>query len=401
MRQLSKYAIFCTLLALFFFILLELGARAVLAVVVGPDVLWFGTPYCCGPDNRKIIDAVGLIKDAQATAHTVSVHENSSAGYSKYFPNQKRLDYDQNYNAFEVTINKYGFRGEEFTIEKADDTIRVVTLGASSTFGYHNRDNETYPVYLENILNTSRCGKFEVINLGIPHLTSGQILALFEAEGMPLKPDVVTFYEGVNDAAAVVMYLRLWEDISILYKIIGRVKSHVFPLFRNWSIVFAFLDNVVDYDFEVYRFEDVGHILEERKKRFVGNLQSIKELAEGSGTIFIVSSQPAKSTRIPREKIRGVTYWEENELLKSGLSEGGRITLAELYFLIHGELMRAEAQWAKTHDVRFVDAISRMDDRRDHLLNWVHLTPEGNQIVAQSYSEKILEAVCSESQAEG
>lgn len=311
------------------------------------------------------------------------------------------MEYDQNYNAFEVKINKYGFRGEDFTIEKADDTIRVVTLGASSTFGYHNRDNETYPVYLENILNTSRCGKFEVINLGIPHLTSGQILALFEAEGMPLKPDVVTFYEGVNDAAAVVMYLRLWEDISILYKIIGRVKSHVFPLFRNWSIVFAFLDNVVDYDFEVYRFEDVGHILEERKKRFVGNLQSIKELAEGSGTIFIVSSQPAKSTRIPREKIRGVTYWEENELLKSGLSEGGRITLAELYFLIHGELMRAEAQWAKTHDVRFVDAISRMDDRRDHLLSWVHLTPEGNQIVAQSYSEKILEAVCSESQAEG
>ena len=31
--------------------------------------------------------------------------------------------------------------------------IRIVTLGASSTFVFHDRDNETYPYYLEQILN--------------------------------------------------------------------------------------------------------------------------------------------------------------------------------------------------------------------------------------------------------
>src|SRR5262249_13086620 len=78
---------------------------------------------------------------------------------------------------------------------------RVVTLGASSTFGFSDRDDETYPYYLEQFLNHDAHGKrFEVINLGIPHLKSDQIAALFEQEALPLRPDVVTFYEGINDS---------------------------------------------------------------------------------------------------------------------------------------------------------------------------------------------------------
>jgi hypothetical protein len=35
----------------------------------------------------------------------------------------------------------------------------------------------------------------------VPHLKSDQIYALFVQEGLDLKPDFVTFYEGINDAA--------------------------------------------------------------------------------------------------------------------------------------------------------------------------------------------------------
>ena len=97
---------------------------------------------------------------------------------------------------------------EGFAVEKFDETkkpgvTRIITLGSSSTFGYYDRDNETYPYYLEQILNKAlrSTGRFEVINLGIPHLRSEEILSLFQAEAIPLRPDVVTFYEGVNDAA--------------------------------------------------------------------------------------------------------------------------------------------------------------------------------------------------------
>lgn len=79
----------------------------------------------------------------------------------------------------------------------------MVTLGASSTFGYYTRDDETYPHYLERYLSQRLAAgsRAEVINLGIPHLRSEEILALFRAEGLPLDPDVVTVYLGANDSA--------------------------------------------------------------------------------------------------------------------------------------------------------------------------------------------------------
>src|SRR4051794_34635657 len=43
---------------------------------------------------------------------------------------------------------------------------------------------------------------FEVINLGIPHMTTWKIYSILMEEALPLHPDVVTFYEGVNNAAS-------------------------------------------------------------------------------------------------------------------------------------------------------------------------------------------------------
>lgn len=85
--------------------------------------------------------------------------------------------------------------------------LRVVTLGASSTFGYHDRDDETYPFLLEQALDAQRPATFEVLNMGILHNTSRQILALFEEDVLPAEPDVVIFYEGVNDT---VVYQAPW-----------------------------------------------------------------------------------------------------------------------------------------------------------------------------------------------
>lgn len=47
---------------------------------------------------------------------------------------------------------------------------------------YFNKDDETYPVYFEDMLNGAGIDRrLEVIDLGIPHLRSENILALFLA----------------------------------------------------------------------------------------------------------------------------------------------------------------------------------------------------------------------------
>ena len=47
-----------------------------------------------------------------------------------------------------ASINSQGFRGPDFKIAKPEGVFRVMCLGESSTFGYHNRDDETYPFIL-------------------------------------------------------------------------------------------------------------------------------------------------------------------------------------------------------------------------------------------------------------
>src|SRR5256885_1093006 len=43
----------------------------------------------------------------------------------------------------------------------------------------------------------------DVVNAGIPHSTSANILAMLRAEILDYDPDVVTFYEVFNDAGVV------------------------------------------------------------------------------------------------------------------------------------------------------------------------------------------------------
>jgi hypothetical protein len=174
-------------------LLSELTIRAILAVRVGPHVLAYGMNLSRGQAAAPFKDVIALRRTHESEIN-VGSHSVELTNYSKYVPNETRRDIDEHGTLFKVTINSRGFRGGEFTDEKRPGTVRVLTLGASSTFGYHDRDDETYPHYLQQMLN-ERCksNAYEVINLGIPHLTADNIYSLFIAEGLPLNPDIVTF----------------------------------------------------------------------------------------------------------------------------------------------------------------------------------------------------------------
>ena len=59
-------------------------------------------------------------------------------------------------------------------------------------------------------------------------------------------------------------------------------------------------------------------------------------------------------------------------------------------FLIHARLMSDLRTWAKTADVGFVDLIKVLDDDRDVLVSYVHLSPEGNRKIAAALASEIL-----------
>src|SRR5262249_35329882 len=149
---LRKRLLFWSILLLLPVLLLEVGLRLYFAIQVGPSMLFYGTRLAH--------------KNGDVHSGDMNIYET----YFKYYPHQQRFTRDcETSRLIRVTINGSGFRGREFEKEKAPGVIRVVTLGASSTFGFSNRDADTYPYQLEQMLNREAPSgdRFEVINFGV------------------------------------------------------------------------------------------------------------------------------------------------------------------------------------------------------------------------------------------
>jgi lysophospholipase L1-like esterase len=377
--------------------LIELTVRVYFSTVVGPSVLLYGTGLArqsVDPTERQAPaqadtsrqkeakDYLTGSKRAQWTTRTVEEHQNAAVGgYSKYYPNQSRFDFDvETGERFPVTINSKGFRGREFSERKAPNTLRVVTLGASSTLGYFARDHETYPMYLEQLLNEAGgATTVEVINLGIPHLMVANIHALLINEALPLEPDVITFYEGNNDA------MRLEDSLtqqSAFRKLAGMVGGRVLTV--------AFLANFLDDPWHrAHSPEVVARHSEAIATDFLSHLSLMNQECKKRGILFVVASQQRNSQSVERQALKGMTYAQERAAIHARLRAKEKMTPQELTFLAHGILMDRVREWARADNVAYADVIGRLDQDRDVLVSWVHLSAAGNQLVAAAFADEI------------
>jgi lysophospholipase L1-like esterase len=103
---------------------------------------------------------------------------------------------------FDLRTNSRGLRGPELSPRKSADTVRVLAVGDSCTFGSGAGQADTYPAQLQRVLAAALPDlRFEVVNAGVPGFTSYQALRYLELEGFALEPDVVVFSSAVNDAS--------------------------------------------------------------------------------------------------------------------------------------------------------------------------------------------------------
>jgi lysophospholipase L1-like esterase len=76
-------------------------------------------------------------------------------------------------------------------------------FGGSTLFGMGVPDAETIPSLLSRELNSAGTGCFVIVNLGMEgYLTNQELIFLVENLKTEQRPDVVIFYDGVNEAYA-------------------------------------------------------------------------------------------------------------------------------------------------------------------------------------------------------
>jgi len=125
----------------------------------------------------------------------LEIYQADPSLYWKLKPNQDcftKVDHKA------VHINSQGTRGPEFRLAKPANTIRILSLGDSRTFGWGLAESETYSSRLQQLAQEKfGSGKrVEVINAGVNAWSYSQMLVYFRDTAMKYEPDVVILAEA-------------------------------------------------------------------------------------------------------------------------------------------------------------------------------------------------------------
>lgn len=171
----------CTSVVLFFFLLLEGACRLAL--------------HFLADASQEVVQDKKDFMDLQNFQVGQYAQKDDLLGYS-LTPGKMVGEY---------SINSLGFRGRDFTPDKAPGTVRVICVGGSTTIGSNaGGDAFAYPAILEEILRKvfPRAQNIEVINAGVFGYHSWHSLIRVENEFDRLDPDCYIFMDGLNDVMA-------------------------------------------------------------------------------------------------------------------------------------------------------------------------------------------------------
>ena len=120
-----------------------------------------------------------------------------------------------------INVNNHGFRGEDLSKEKPDNTFRIFAVGGSATFGTGVNDNETWPSYIQKKFDEIDLGfEVQIINAGIPNANTSNELQLIKEKIVNFEPDLVIMYDGVNeegiDGLTISDTIQNWKSVCKL-----------------------------------------------------------------------------------------------------------------------------------------------------------------------------------------
>lgn len=151
-----------------------------------------------------IIVVAVLLVGAEAAYRYRNSGRGAQLRYYRHARLERALVRDIDYNGV-VHINRHGFRGRDFNAAKSPGTIRIITVGASTTFDpCAPTDSATWPARLEHWLEQLLPGqRFEVLNAGVPGMPMLDHLIRLESEFHAFAPDIYVVYanHGIVSAA--------------------------------------------------------------------------------------------------------------------------------------------------------------------------------------------------------
>ena len=281
-----------------------------------------------------------------------------------------------------VEINSKGCRGPEIEYAKPDGVLRILHLGDSVPFGYLLEDyNLTFPAIIEKILEERTGDNIETVNLGVGGYSTWQENILFQREGIKYEPDLVILSFVLNDATNKFNLKRFGGSSEN-----GLLELGLSSKNEQWYYKSGIL----------YLTRRIGaHFLfgkEVQKGANLIEINKVKSLIESPDHPEVKAAWEGVFKDI--QQIVGLCNERSIEFLlvvfpfSLQLKSDGNEFIPQSYLI----------NYAEEHDIQYLDILDFMKGLmkekdtvpNDYFLDYYHLNPWGNQLVAEHISESVI-----------
>ena len=344
----------------------------------------------------------------------------------------------------DVIINRYGFvTDKEISLRKDSNTLRIIICGGSAGFGSgqlepyrkimeYQTGIYTYESSVSGLLKKNLQymypGKvIEVINACAPQRMLHQSINYYLETLSNFNPDIVISLDGMNDLTTICgispyeksrlqwqSFLTLhqlsqhnhYKHSSNLVKLIYAMQLSGFKKSQKKNV-----SENIKYSYN-YHYSSLDHIeyksLREkyiqRSLVFTRLIQHFNSLCKNDNTRFIFCIQPLlyrekinKSLSVTEEKMRNEIHPNNVRLQFPGISEESAVSVENiidltLKYFIDDYLTDYIEYQSKQNDYLFIDfnkEIQQIDSGTEFYIDYCHLTPSGNRIVADILAQKI------------
>ncbi len=338
-----------------------------------------------------------LSNKTQAPDHTTKLPYYASQEWSELywreFKNVKTREQAKQYSPWviwhhsaykgkTININEDGIRRTP-TANCSSDAYKVFAFGGSTMWGSGAPDWGTIAAYIQNGLQSILDKPVCVVNFGEPAYVSTQgVIALLIQLQSGNVPDMVIFYDGVNDVLAAYPSGQSGVHFS-LRKIAAKVEGKNLPFFLNWLMEWKLYKLITKIASKLMpeklvtsqrqiTYETMGidanKLASSITKKYLGNYKIVKALSMEYSFEFKFFWQPVL--------LVGDKTLTSEELT---MMDGSKPALSTLFHAVYHQIFKIKSKYQELFYLAHI-----FDNQEKQIwIDMLHVTPEGNQLVAK------------------
>lgn len=279
-----------------------------------------------------------------------------------------------------ININSYGFRGDEISLKKDDNTYRIFVVGGSTVFGIGSTsDQTTIPGYLQGFFdNQDLVKKIEVINAGAGHAASTQEKIMIKHMLIDFNPDLIIAYDGWNDALRMDIIEeedKNYENWQTLQNPKNKLKFGTYKFYRTPFVIYDVFfkqfepDNTFGVKKKISADEEILQVAEQWKNNWIDVCNFGKQ--NNFQTMVILQPELKSGNKILSTSESLIEYNEYDMIRLKTLNEMAK-SIGEIQ-----NFCDVAVDWGTAfdgvHEPIFIDA--------------VHMSDSGNKIISKKLFE--------------